>query len=126
MRKSRRTGSAAAPAKGWRLAAVLFALLTFAVQSYVTQTHIHFDMTPASGAAIAKPVAPPGKQPFHETPANCPICQEIAMAGHYVTPAAAVLALPSQSISIVPVVIAIRFIVEAVSHDWHGRAPPQH
>ena len=126
MRKPRRIRIASAPAKGWRFAVVLLATITFALQSYVTQTHIHFEFAEAKGIAAAVPHAPPGKHPFKETPANCPICQEIAMAGHYVTPGAAVLALPSQSVSIVPLEIGVRFIVEAVSHDWHGRAPPQH
>lgn len=112
--------------KAWRRVVVLLALLTFALQSYVTQTHIHFELSSANGIAAAAPLAPPGKHPFQETPANCPICQEIAMAGHYVTPGAAVLTLPSQSVSIVPLKIVVRFVVEAVSHDWHGRAPPKH
>jgi hypothetical protein len=116
----------AAPVRGWRLAAVMLALVTFAVQSYVTQTHIHYDMLGPAGITTAAPVAPAGKLPFKETPANCPICQEIAMAGHYVTPGAVALVLPAQSVSIVPIEIAVDLIVEAVSHDWHGRAPPQH
>jgi hypothetical protein len=126
MRRFRRRKIATAPVRGWRFAAALLAMLTFTVSSFVTQTHIHFDMIGSGGIVTAMPDAPHGKHPFKETPANCPICQEIAMAGHYVTPGAAVLALPTQSVSIVPIVIAVRFIVEAVSHDWHGRAPPQH
>ena len=46
------------------------------------------------------------------------------MAGHYVTPTAMVFALPQQTVAIIPIVIATPFIVEAVSHDWRGRAPP--
>jgi len=124
MRRPRRIRIASAPAKGWRFAAALLAMLTFAAQSYVTQTHIHFDS--AESDIIAAAHVPPGKLPSKETPANCPICQEIAMAGHYVTPGATVLTLPSQNVSIVPLEIVVRFIVEAISHDWHGRAPPQH
>jgi len=127
MRRPRRIRIASAPAKGWRFAAALLAMLTFAAQSYVTQTHIHFDSpTSSDGITKAAPDAPHGKLPVKETPANCPICQEIAMAGHYVTPGAVALALPSQTVSIVPLEIVVRFIVEAVSHDWHGRAPPRH
>jgi hypothetical protein len=124
MRKLRRKHGVAA--RGWRFAAALLAMLTFAVQSYVTQTHIHFDAPVSSdGIAKAAPNAPQGKLPFKETPANCPICQEIAMAGHYVTPGAVALVLPSQTVSIVPIDVSVPFIVEAVSHDWHGRAPPK-
>jgi len=124
MRRSRRIRIASAPAKGWRFAVALLALITFALQSYVTQTHIHFDS--AESDVIAAAHVPPGKLPSKETPANCPICQEIAMAGHYVTPGAVILAPPPQAVSIVPMEIAVRFIVDAVSHDWRGRAPPRH
>ena len=127
MRRPRRIRIASAPAKGWRFAVALLALLTFFVQSYVTQTHIHLDTASSTaGITTSAPDSPRGTHPFKDTPANCPICQEIAMAGHYVTPAALVFALPAQHVSIVPIQIASRFIVEAVSHDWHGRAPPQH
>ncbi len=125
MRRLRRRKVVAAPVRGWRFAAALLAMLTFAISSYVTQTHIHFDV-PGSGKIAASAPAPKGKHPFQETPANCPICQEIAMAGHYVTPGAVAFVLPAQSVSIVPIEIATPIIVEAISHDWHGRAPPQH
>ena len=109
-----------------------FALMAFALQSYATQTHIHGAFVSSDVAKISKQVAakapsePRDKYPANDDPANCPICQEIVHAGHYVTPSAIVFALPAANDRHHSHQPSIRrFIVEAVSHDWRGRAPPQ-
>lgn len=114
--------------------------LAFALQSYVTQTHIHF--TPAEltnlsaaaqpGAKIAaigvRPApgkfAPQDKYPANDDPANCPICQEILHAGQFVAPSAIVFALPTEAVAVVPLSLALFTPREAASHNWQGRAPP--
>lgn len=108
--------------------------MAFALQSYATQTHIHIVKPASSISDIAKisnqtagknQSEPRDKYPANDDPANCPICQEIMHAGQYVTPSAIVFALPAETISIVPISLAIPIIVKAVSHGWRGRAPPQ-
>lgn len=115
---------------GARLAITLFALLAFTLQTYFTQTHIHFAEragTALATLALDKNAAQkqrPDKFPPGDDPANCPICQEILHTGYYVTPSAAVLPLPTVAVSIAPTVIDIMTTVDAHSHIWKSRAPP--
>lgn len=114
----------------------LFVFFAFAFQSYVTQTHIHFpheaavnifasaDKSPAAHAKLPGKNNP-DKYPPGDDPANCPICQEVMHAGAFVMPDFVALLLPSQPISIVPVVIALPAAIKTVSHRWQGRAPPR-
>jgi len=102
-------------------------LLAFGAQSYVTQTHIH--IAPDSFASFAKLGAnkqsQPDKFPANRDPANCPICQEIAHTGQFVTPAAAVLLLPTIAVSIIKIVADIPALAQSTSHAWQSRAPPE-
>jgi hypothetical protein len=93
---------------------VLVALLAFALQSYVVQTHIHFQGNSDFGLAIAKNVAADAKaantelskhnqKPAEQDPAHCPICQEFLHAGQYLaTPPVVALLL---TVVVVPVAI---------------------
>ena len=123
------------PAPGFaRWAITLFVFFAFAFQSYVTQTHIHFpheaavnifadaDKSPALAKAPAK--QNPDKYPPADDPANCPICQEVMHSGGFVMPNFVALLLPSEPVSIVPIVIALPAFIEAVTHGWQSRAPP--
>lgn len=120
---------------GWRLAVLTLALITFALQSYITQTHIHFASTQAFGLSgdnfvpTAKPAtgktAPSKQTPSNDDPANCPLCQAAAHSGQFVTPAAIGFSLPSEAIAIVPLAIAVLAASASVSHSWQGRAPPR-
>lgn len=112
----------------FRLLVTAFALLTFALQSYVAQTHIH--LAPGSFASYSELGAAkkqlPDKFPAQDDPANCPICQEILHSGQFVTPTAASILLPSLSVSIIAIVTHIVAAPEATSHTWQSRGPPQH
>ena len=138
-RKHRSTPSLARlrPARGafQQKLLLLGTLLTFVLQSYVVQTHIHFAPGDIAGA-IASEVAGTkantsssvagqhdSKLPIDD-PARCPICQEFLHAGQYVTPAP-VLALLITFV-VVPITIEriIAVAISPVSHAWRGRAPP--
>ena len=112
-----------------RLFVAMFVLLAFGLQSYVTQTHIH--IAPDSFAPYSKLIAQSGKEkqpdkfPANGDPANCPICQEILHSGQFVTPAAAVLILPTAAVSIISIVAAIPAAAQRPSHAWQSRAPPK-
>jgi len=103
-------------------------LLTFALQSYVTQTHIH--LAPGSFASYSELGAAkkqlPDKFPAQDDPANCPICQEILHSGQFVTPSAASALLPSLSVSIIAIVTQIVAVPKTASHTWQSRGPPRH
>lgn len=113
-------------------------LVAFALQSYITQTHIHAagyvatggfnfadeDSTQVDGNAAAKS-GDHDKYPPAQDPANCPICQEMLYAGHYVAPAAVAILLPFLPVSTITIVEAVPLRIFAPSHNWQGRAPPQ-
>jgi len=129
MRKANR-GFARAPSFG-RPAFAFFMLAAFALQSTITQTHIHIgSFSTTAGFSTDFKAVDSGKTgssrlPGDRDPANCPICQEMMHAGQFVMPAALVFILPAQAVSLVPPSIAIPHVVETVSHSWQGRAPPR-
>ena len=123
MAKAKATRSRATTLSGWRLGLVYVAMLAFAFQSYVVQTHIHF----APATAIADTQGASGhhdKYPANDDPANCPICQEILHSGQFITPAAQFLVPPSLAVSTIAVVDQALPHILAPSHGWRGRAPP--
>jgi hypothetical protein len=115
-------------------------LIAFALQGYLTQTHIHvshpvaetgFKAGKAAGAksavnsATAQRSAPGDKAPSNGDTVKCPLCQAVGYAGHFVTPsAAASLLLPVAAISILPLTIADVSLRETPSHSWQSRGPP--
>jgi hypothetical protein len=115
------------------------ALIAFAFQNYVAQTHVH--LTPAStfgtskfAAALSAPEkssrtvernAPNEKAPASDDPARCPLCQAVGHAGQFVWPSAAAFILPQLSAAIVPVTSAVVRTADSDSHNWQSRAPPR-
>lgn len=124
-----------ANAAGWRLVVATLALIAFAFQSYVTQTHIHFAPRLSAAAtftgALASKVSgklaqrdAPKNAPDNDESPKCPLCQAVNYAGHFVTPAQAALLLPAAAISISPLAAVILSPRESPSHIWQGRGPP--
>jgi hypothetical protein len=122
-------------AAGWRVFVATLALIAFAFQGYISQTHVHVQLAglavsnvaavkhSASDAACSQHA--PDKTPAREDPMKCPLCQVVGYAGHFVTPsAAASLLLPRTAISILPLAIALLSPRESPSHIWQGRGPP--
>jgi hypothetical protein len=75
----------------------LLVAFAFALQSFLTQTHIHRVPQSFGGPAIVKfdTGAPPGnKAPADNSPLDCPYCQAIAHSGLFFMPAAPLLRLP--------------------------------
>jgi hypothetical protein len=108
-----------------RLVVLLAAILAFLWQGYVTHAHVH----PArQGMAASARVLPGHAASGHskpDTPDNCPICQAVAQAGHYLLPTAiAFRASPSQTewhiVTLTPPLTR-----NDRSHSWQSRAPPQ-
>jgi len=125
--------------RSWRDGLLLFLAAAFLLQSYITQTHIHFGPAPGAASAITQPdgdsitkVKPAGrshsqgKLPGNDDPAKCPLCQAIGYAGQFVWPdAIAFVVLPQQAASIVQTLAAIASKPRADSYNWQGRAPPR-
>ena len=121
MRGLARTQSMKWPGALWRRVVLTLSVLAFLQASYVTQTHIHIPAVPGGAAALVQPGH--GKAPLDD-PAHCPICQEYLLSGAYFVPPPILLPLP-ESLAIAFQSLDRAFLfVAAVSHSWHGRAPP--
>ncbi|MGH6828421.1 MAG: hypothetical protein ACREFW_05895 [Rhizomicrobium sp.] len=108
--------------RGARFIVALIALLTFTLQTYVVQTHIH---TPSFEFSGFGQVNHPSPLDNKDNPDNCPICQAFATAGFFVTPALVILALALSFIG------ASRFVAlkttagPLLARNWQSRAPPK-
>jgi hypothetical protein len=113
---------------------IAFTVFSFVLQSLATQTHIH----PSGSGGISwtfgiadrtSPVVPQaGKSnnnPAQDDLTHCAFCDAIAHAGAFVASAPALLVLPSQTFSVIPLELAVPAYVDAASHFWRGRAPPR-
>jgi hypothetical protein len=108
-----------------RLLVTGFMLLAFLLQSYVTQTHIHFDTASAIAKTVTADGAPAKKNsPADDNPDNCPLCQ-LLYGGQYVAPDALVFFLPMATVSTIEFALGVTPHYDAVSHSWRGRAPPR-
>ena len=107
---------------GW-LAVLLVTLLAFAWQGFVTQTHEHYQPQAHPGVVVAT-----GGVSHLRTPADssdtCPICREMAQAGHYISPAPLVLFDREKFSHWVTATPALVLVVRLLSHSWQSRAPP--
>lgn len=128
-RQQSRTKARRSPA---RVALVVFTLFALLLQGLATQTHLH--PVDAGGQSwtfgIADRAPPSAAQKAHGTPAqddltHCAFCDAIAHSGAFVAAAPALLVLPSQTYSIVPLELTLPAFVDAASHFWRGRAPPK-
>jgi hypothetical protein len=103
---------------------VFVAILAFAFQSYITQTHIH-ELQGFSGGVSTTHSPAPSKTPFHDSQTDCPFCQAVIHAGFFVASAAPALRLPVALVETVALVLIAPAASVAVAHDWQSRAPPR-
>jgi hypothetical protein len=119
-----------AETKGSGLRAITWlVLLAFALQSFITQTHIHGAFGGAGDTQIVKTLADApshhGKAPA-ENPADCPFCQAITHAGAFFTPSAPALILPVTWAEMLAPSVVAGIVRSFSSHPWQSRAPPRH
>ncbi|HWY60685.1 MAG TPA: hypothetical protein VNW15_02170 [Rhizomicrobium sp.] len=109
-----------------RLVLTGFMLFAFLLQSYATQSHIHFSPDASTVAKITADQTAPAKKntPGNDNPDNCPLCQ-LLYGGQYVAPDALVFFLPMVAVSVIEAVQGAMPHYDAVSHSWRGRAPPR-
>ena len=102
---------------------MLFALLAFALQAYLVQTHIHGQPDLLSlKPHVSAPVQPAPFDPL--APANCALCQEILHAGTAIAPDNSELALLLTWIAMAPAVALLPAEPIALTTGWRSRAPP--
>lgn len=108
--------------RAWRVIACLL-LISFTLQSYITQTHIHSTST----AAIAKIlVGSHDKTPIDDGPLDCPFCQAVAHDGPFFLPAMPLLLLSVMGVELATPLFGARENAAVPAHNWQSRAPPRH
>jgi hypothetical protein len=108
---------------------LLAMLLVFSWQSFVAQTHNHFASAPISttaGTVRAVAASTSDRNSPFDSPANCPICREIAQSAAYLPPAPIILPAPQPILFWLVAGLAFGLILERRSLGWHSRAPPTH
>ena len=113
----------------WRIVATWILLFAFALQSYVTQTHVHSAPAPAERGAIVQLAGQSSAHvpsPGHDETLACPFCQAIAAAGAFFSPASIALSplVAQADAAALPRIIAGLAIAPA-GFSWRSRAPPQ-
>lgn len=106
------------------MAMLMLVIVALLGQSVVTGSHVH-----AFGVALSPPVAhavptTTGHQRPGHTPADCPLCREMAQAGHYISPAPILLAVSGRPPLWIARVAGRRLIDGARWLGWRSRAPP--
>jgi len=112
--------------RAWARVLVFFLLLCFVVQGSVVQSHVHLVEQASPLAAAPGPshiaAAPSGKG---DSPADCPLCQEAAMAGAYLLPPVVVLPPPPVLVPWIAAATLAAFGLPAQPLGWLSRAPPE-
>lgn len=107
---------------------VIFVLLLFIllVQGTLVQTHVHFSERASSPVAVSVDRhAQVSRQSTGDSPVDCPLCQEAAMAGAYTLPPVLVLPSPPAPVLWSAGAVLAGFGLVAPAHAWRSRAPPQ-
>jgi hypothetical protein len=114
---------------------VWLVIVSFALQSYITQTHVHSGAASGTSGAAAVDVfggphlerdrsGTPVKAPADD-PAHCQVCKAIAASGHFFLPVPPLLPLPTATITACRQIWRAVLLVAAPAHSWYGRGPPQ-
>ncbi len=105
-------------------------LAVFLGQSIVTYGHVHLPAGAMSSGATSLHQGS-GKTALSAThapanaPADCPLCRELAAAGHYLAPAPLVLPAGLPPVVWLFVLPAAVILSRQRSHRWQSRAPPR-
>lgn len=105
----------------------LLVAFAFALQSFLTQTHIHGAPASFGGFAIVKIDAGSSggsKAPADNSPLDCPYCQAIAHSGLFFMPAAPLLRLPVELAHSIIAPDFVQVIKSAAILHQRSRAPP--
>jgi hypothetical protein len=99
-------------------------LVALSWQSLVLQLHTHEQ--PGAAASAWSAEHPDGHHRQAPSPSDdCPICQDIAVAGSYLAPAAPAIPLPVGASPWFSVDRPVAGIDRQQAHHWRSRAPPR-
>jgi hypothetical protein len=111
--------------RGWPQAFLALLLLCLLVQATAVQSHLHFVRQASAVATVTgnhSTLSKPGKG---DPAADCPLCQEAAMAGAYVLPPLPALPPPPPQILWLSAASLTPFVLLAPARGWLSRAPPE-
>jgi hypothetical protein len=103
----------------------MIAVIGLLLQSYVTQTHIHFGAQEAGAFSHTSSHAPAPVQGPLDKAAGCPFCQAIVHAGVFVAASAPPVFPSFLWIGTALLVFARPPASSDTSHGWRSRAPPR-
>lgn len=106
----------------------LLVAFAFALQSFLTQTHIHGVPASFDASAIVKIDAGSSggsKAPVDNGPLDCPYCQAIAHSGLFYMPAAPLLRLPVELAQRIVAPEFVQVFKSAAILQRRSRAPPK-
>lgn len=109
---------------------MLLVLAAFLGQSIVTQSHVHVPGGALSSgvetlAESSGKIALSATHAPADVPAGCPLCRELAAAGHYLAPAPVALPAGLAPVFWLFVLPAAVILARQRSHRWQSRAPPR-
>jgi len=111
------------PAKQW---VTVLALLAFFLHGLTVQTHIHQLNQPVAAQAASLPVPAPAPLKGQDSQDQCRLCQELARAGHFFTPSAALLVTSLSFTGAIFAALRAPPDSSATAFAWQSRAPPRH
>ena len=108
---------------------LLVILSVFLAQTVAIQTHVHFAKAAASSPVAGtpertKPTLSSTQTPTAD-PADCPLCRDLAIAGHYILPDGVTLSASALVLFWLFVPASVAVAVQQRSHRWQSRAPPR-
>jgi hypothetical protein len=109
-----------------RMALALLLALSFTLQAFVTQTHIHIGSNAVTAGFVTDAKAPGKTNPLDNEATNCLFCQEMLHSGQFSLAAAPQLALPVETGTFVSIPLALPLLLGAIPHGWQSRGPPRH
>jgi hypothetical protein len=111
-----------APPRKW---VTVFALLAFFLQSLAIQTHIHASLAPDTAKVFAAQEQAPTPLKSQDPLDQCRLCQELAHAGSFFTPAAITLAASLSFTTAIFAAVRAPPDSSATAFTWQSRAPPR-
>jgi hypothetical protein len=104
----------------------IFALLAFFLQSLAVQTHIHQQLPLTVAKTASQGTSAPAPAKNQDPIDQCRLCQELAHAGHFITPAALAAVASPAFVAAIFAVLPAQADRSTRAFAWRSRAPPRH
>lgn len=103
----------------------VLALLSFFLQSLAVQTHIHQQLPLTAAKTVAQGTSAPAPAKNQDPMDQCRLCQELAFAGHFITPSALAAVASPTFVATIFAALPAQPDRSAPGFAWRSRAPPR-